>query len=65
MKNRCWTVDRLAPRGLPHPDACSFCNQQVETLDNIELTWVFARTVWRTLCTTIGKPSWTPTGHGT
>uniref|UniRef100_A0A453RL58 Reverse transcriptase zinc-binding domain-containing protein n=1 Tax=Aegilops tauschii subsp. strangulata TaxID=200361 RepID=A0A453RL58_AEGTS len=65
MKNRCWTADRLARRGLPHPDACPFCDQHEETLDHIELTCVFARTIRRTLCTTIGKPAWTPEGHET
>ena len=65
MKNRCWTADRLARRGLPYPDACLFCDQHEETLDHIELTCVFARTIWRTLCTTIGKPAWTPEGHET
>jgi hypothetical protein len=24
--NRCWTVDRLAQRGLEHSDKCPLCN---------------------------------------
>jgi hypothetical protein len=26
VRNRCWTSDRLARRGLPHPDRCSLCD---------------------------------------
>ena len=25
-RNRCWTADRLAKRGLPHPTACPLCD---------------------------------------
>ena len=65
MKNRCWTADQLARRGLPHNDTCPFCDQEEETLNHIVLTCVFARTIWRTICTTIGKPAWTPAWHDT
>ena len=34
-------------------------------MNHILLTCVFARTIWRTLCTTIGKPAWTPAWHDT
>lgn len=64
MKNRCWTADRLARRGVPHNDTCPFCDQE-ETLEHIQLTCMFARTVWRTICTVIGKPLWKPTVHDT
>lgn len=30
MRNRCWTSDRLARRGLPHHDTCPFCDQEEE-----------------------------------
>ncbi|WVZ49359.1 LOW QUALITY PROTEIN: hypothetical protein U9M48_000726, partial [Paspalum notatum var. saurae] len=33
--NRCWTADRLAKRGLPHPDVCPLCDQVDETLQHI------------------------------
>lgn len=29
--NRCWTADRLARRGLNHPEKCLLCDQQEET----------------------------------
>jgi len=28
--NRCWTADRLARRGLPHPEECPLCEQEDE-----------------------------------
>lgn len=65
MRNRCWTSDQLARRGLPHQDACPFCDQEDETIDHILLTCVFARTVWRTLCSALGKPQWSPTAQDT
>jgi hypothetical protein len=30
--NRCWTADRLARRNLDHPEACFFCDQEMETI---------------------------------
>ncbi|XP_073358293.1 uncharacterized protein [Aegilops tauschii subsp. strangulata] len=65
MRNRCWTSDQLDRRGLPHQDACPFCDQEEETLDHILQTCVFARTVWRTLCSALGKPQWSPTAQDT
>jgi len=26
--NKCWTADRLAKRGLPHPELCPLCDQE-------------------------------------
>ena len=63
LRDRCWTADQLARRWLPHQDACPFCDQEDEIIDHILLTCVFARTVWRTLCSTLGKPQWSPTAQ--
>ena len=27
LHNKCWTADRLAKRGLPHPSSCPLCDQ--------------------------------------
>src|SRR4051812_7849250 len=35
MKDRCWTSDRLAQRGLPHQDACPLCDQEEETINHL------------------------------
>ncbi|WVZ64360.1 LOW QUALITY PROTEIN: hypothetical protein U9M48_013890 [Paspalum notatum var. saurae] len=42
--NRCWTSDRLAKRGLPHPSACPFCDQSDETIQHILLGCPFLAT---------------------
>ena len=40
--NKCWTVDRLARRGLPHPEFCPLCDQEEETIDHLLVHCVFA-----------------------
>jgi hypothetical protein len=44
--NRCWTADRLAKRGLPHPEACPFCEQAEETIQHFLVECVFTRQIW-------------------
>ena len=61
LRNRCWTSDRLARRGLPHQDKCPLCDQEEETIEHVLLTCAFARTVWAGLCQALGKLDWTPT----
>ena len=51
---RCWTSDRLARCGLPHQTTCPFYNQQVETINHILLTCVFARTLWLWMWSALG-----------
>jgi hypothetical protein len=43
---RCWTADRLACRGLPHPDKCPLCDQEDENIDHLLVSCVFSRQVW-------------------
>jgi hypothetical protein len=43
VKSRCWTSDRLAKRGLPHPTACPLCDQAEETIQHVMISCVF---VW-------------------
>ena len=63
LRNRCWTSDRLARRGLPHQDACPLCDQEDETIDHVLLTCVFARSAWAAVCEALGMLDWTPTAH--
>jgi len=46
IRNRCWTADRLAKRGLPHPDRCPLCDQEGETVQHLLVSCVVARQVW-------------------
>jgi hypothetical protein len=46
LKGRIWTADRLAKRGLEHPDACPLCDQAQETAQHLLLSCVFTRQVW-------------------
>jgi hypothetical protein len=46
IRNRCWTADRLAKRGLSHPDKCPLCDQLDETIQHLLTTCVVARQVW-------------------
>jgi hypothetical protein len=44
--NRCWTADRLARRGMDHPEHCPLCDQEEEVIDHLMLSCVFAREFW-------------------
>lgn len=60
LKNRCWTSDRLARRGLPHQAACPFCDQHDETLNHLLLDCVFAKEVWHRFSFASGRPEFEP-----
>jgi hypothetical protein len=40
---RRWTVDRLARRGMDHPEKCPMCDQEDEIIDHLLVACVFAR----------------------
>jgi hypothetical protein len=63
--NRCWTADRLARRGMDHPDRCPLCDQQDETVQHILVTCVFARDVWFRTLSRLGLQYLTPTSNAT
>uniref|UniRef100_A0A0A9G816 Reverse transcriptase zinc-binding domain-containing protein n=1 Tax=Arundo donax TaxID=35708 RepID=A0A0A9G816_ARUDO len=46
IRNRCWTADRLARRGLDHPERCPLCDQMDEDVQHLLTTCVFARQFW-------------------
>ncbi|CAM0949475.1 unnamed protein product [Alopecurus aequalis] len=46
LKNRLWTADRLASRGLQHPPCCPLCCQEAETAEHLVLQCSFSREVW-------------------
>ncbi|KAE8819635.1 hypothetical protein D1007_02280 [Hordeum vulgare] len=41
--DRCWTVDRLEHRNLPHPQRCPLCDQAPETIQHLLPACPFAR----------------------
>lgn len=49
----CWTADRLAKRGLPHPEKCAMCDQE-ETVQHILTDCAFARQLWYSILTPVG-----------
>jgi len=58
--NRCWTADRLARKGLPHPDCCPLCDQMDETIDHLLVCCVFTRQVWFRLLQSVGLQTLAP-----
>ena len=54
INNRCWTVDRLDKRGLPHPAACPLCDQVEESIQHILVSCVFSRQVWSHILQRLG-----------
>jgi hypothetical protein len=57
---RCWTSDRLARRGLPHPEYCPLCDQENETLDHLLMSYVFTRQFWYMVLRQVGLHSLAP-----
>lgn len=55
LRNRCWTSDRLARRGLDHQEACPLCDQEEETINHLLLECVFTREVWAAVCRALGN----------
>jgi hypothetical protein len=58
--NRCWTADRLACRGMDHPERCPLRDQQDETVQHILVACVFARDVWFRTLSRLGLQHLTP-----
>jgi hypothetical protein len=57
---RCWTADRLAKRGLPHPDCCPLCDQEEENIQHLLVSCVFARDFWFHLLHFVGLAAVAP-----
>ena len=64
-KNRCWTADRLAKRGLPHPEACPQCDQDEETLQHVLIGCVFSRQIWALSLQILDLAAIAPTAENT
>ena len=58
--NRSWTADRLARRGLPHPEQCPLCDQEDETINHLLVSCVFARQFWYHFLRQVGLHSLSP-----
>jgi hypothetical protein len=58
--NRCWTADRLARRGLPHPDRCLLCDQEKENIRHLLIGCVFARHFWHDTLHSFGLAALAP-----
>ncbi|WVZ85337.1 hypothetical protein U9M48_032277 [Paspalum notatum var. saurae] len=58
--NRCWTANRLAKRGLPHPERCLLCDQAEETIDHLLISCVFARQAWYSILQQVGLQALSP-----
>ena len=59
-QNRCWTSDRLAKRGLNHPNNCPLCDQESETINHLLVSCVFSRIFWYKLLRQFGLHSLAP-----
>jgi hypothetical protein len=46
LHNKCWTADRLARKGLPHPSTCPLCDQEGESIHHLLVSCVLARQFW-------------------
>ncbi|CAN6231704.1 unnamed protein product [Urochloa humidicola] len=60
FRNRVWTADRLAKRGLAHPESCPLCDQAEETIHHLLVGCVFTRQVWALIFQHLGLNMLTP-----
>ena len=63
IRNRCWTADRLARRGLPHPPKCPLCDQEEEDIQHLLTTCVFSRDFWFRVLAPLGLQDRFPGRH--
>jgi hypothetical protein len=52
--DRCWTADKLAKRGMDHPEQCPLCDQHDESINHLLASCVFARQLWDGLLSAAG-----------
>ena len=55
-----WTADRLAKRGINHPEKCPLCDKEAETLDHLLVACSFSRIFWYQLLRKFGLHSLAP-----
>ncbi|GJM93458.1 hypothetical protein PR202_ga10016 [Eleusine coracana subsp. coracana] len=60
---RCLTADRLARRGLDHPECCPFCDQHDEDFNHILVQCVIAWEVWFNVLRRVGLQHLSPDRH--
>jgi hypothetical protein len=60
-RDRCWTADRLAKRGLDHPVQCPLCDQEDETVHHLLISCVFSREVWFRIFSLVNLRQLSPT----
>jgi len=58
--NKCWTSDRLARHGMPHPDCCPLCDQEEESINHLLVECVFTREFWFILLRQVGLQALSP-----
>jgi hypothetical protein len=58
--DQCWTVDKLAKRGLDHPELCPLCDQQPENINHLLVSFIFVRQFWVGLLQPVGMVTLAP-----
>ena len=49
LMKRYWTADRRQCHGLEANELCFLCDQERETIDHIDVSYSFAKQVWRNI----------------
>jgi hypothetical protein len=63
VHDRCWTADRLAKRGLPHPQYCPLWDQEEETINHLLVACIFSRQAWYIVLQKLGLEILAPQPH--
>ena len=65
IRNRVWTADRLARRGLPHNDKCTFCNSNEENAQHLFIGCAISNIIWSKVLTWTNLQMLTPNTNDT
>ena len=60
LRGRVWTADRLARRGLPHNDKCTFCNTAEEDVQHLFIGCAISNIIWGKVLTWVNLQSLIP-----
>ncbi|KAE8787790.1 Serine/threonine-protein kinase SMG1 [Hordeum vulgare] len=61
LQDRCWTSERLARHGLPHPLACVLCDQAPKSMQHLLIGCPFSR--WHGVFSKLRLTATMPTGQ--
>ena len=63
IRERIWTADRLARKGLPHNDKCPFCNLSPENAQHLFIGCAVVNIIWGNIMSWVNLQHLTPSSQ--